>query len=42
MLNMEDGINDESKRVVYEAKANVGKVVDVRYKIQRGNNWTSN
>ena len=42
VLNMEDGINDESKRVVYEAKANVGKVVDVRYKIQRGNNWTSN
>ncbi len=42
VLNMKDGINDESKRVIYEAEANMGKVVDIRYKIQKGNNWTSN
>lgn len=41
VLNMNEGILDETKRVLYEAKANVGKVVDIRYKVQRVNNWSN-
>ena len=41
VLNMNEGILDETKRVLYEAKANVGKVVDIRYKVQKVNNWSN-
>lgn len=39
VLDMDKGISDESKRVVYESDANVGKVVDIRFKIRSGNKW---
>ncbi len=36
---MDQGMPEESKRVIYESKENVGRVVDIRYKIKSGYNW---
>ena len=38
-MKMETGMPEESNRVIYESKANVGKAVDVRFRIKTGNAW---
>lgn len=30
---------EESSRVIYESETNVGKAVDIRFRIKTGNNW---
>lgn len=41
VLNMKtnEGLNDVTKRLVYEIQTPVGKIKDVRFKIKSGNNW---
>lgn len=38
-MKMDTGMPEESNRVVYESEANVGKVVDVRFRIKTGSQW---
>ena len=38
-MKMETGMPEESSRVIYESETNVGKAVDIRFRIKTGNNW---
>ena len=38
---MDKGMPEESKRVIYESDTNVGRIVDIRYKMKTGNAWQS-
>ena len=38
-MNMDTGMPEENNRVIYESEANVGKAVDIRFRIKTGNAW---
>lgn len=38
-MKMETGMPEENNRVIYESEANVGKAVDIRFRIKTGNAW---
>lgn len=40
-MKMENGMPAEENRILYESEANVGNVVDVRFRIRYGNQWSN-